>query len=136
MAILPDSAVIFAVTETFRALKMIEPLLLAEIGLETVMALLEVVKLRQEPLMNETALATLIVPVPVVEFVKFTVRLLLKLFPPEFRKERLVPELAALFCSRMFVSVPISLPMVRVFVVLPVSPVPSFPENVPEVVSV
>ncbi len=121
-------------TSIFRALKMIEPLLLAEIGLETVMALLEVVRLRQEPLMNETALATLIMPV--VEFVKLTDRLLLKLFPPEFRKERLVPELAALFCSRMFVSVPILLPMVRVFEPAPVKPVASLPENVPEVVSV
>ena len=121
-------------TETFRALKMIEPLLLAEIGLDTVIAFLEVVRLRLAPLMNEMALATLMVPV--VEFVKFTVRLLLKLFPPEFRKDMLVPELAALFCSSIFVSGPISLPMVRVFVVLPVSPVPSFPENVPEVVSV
>ena len=121
-------------TETFRALKMIEPLLLAEIGLDTVIALLEVVRLRQEPLMNETALATLIMPV--VELVKLTVRLLLKLFPLEFRKERLEPELAALFFSRMLLSVPISLPMVSVFELAPVKPVASLPENVPEVVSV
>jgi hypothetical protein len=80
-----------AVTETFRALKMIEPLLLAEIGLDTLMAFLEVVRLRVAPPINETELATLIVPVPVVELVKLTVRLLLKLFPPEFRKDRLVP---------------------------------------------
>ena len=64
--------VILLVTAMFRPVKLMEPVLFAFNGLETVIWLPVVVRFRLLPLMNEVALATVICPD--VELVKLTDR--------------------------------------------------------------
>ena len=68
---------IFPVTEIFRPVRLITPMLLAEIGLDTLIWLPVEVRLRLLPLMNEAELASVIVPAD--PLVKFTVKWLTKL---------------------------------------------------------
>ena len=73
----PAFAVILPLTTIFRPVRLIAPVLLAEVGLETVIWFPVLVRFRLLPLTNEVALATVITPE--LELEKLTVRLSTKL---------------------------------------------------------
>ncbi len=73
----PASVEIFPVTTIFRPVRLMEPVLLAEVLLETVIWVPAVVRFRLLPLMNEAELAT--VMLAEVELERLTVRLSTKL---------------------------------------------------------
>ena len=80
----PAPALILSVTTIFRPVRLISLVLFAEIGAETVILFLAVLRLRSAPLINDVALPTVIVPAEAFE--KLTVRLSTKLLPAELPK--------------------------------------------------